>query len=44
MNFYTTLNTSFQSVIGPAPTFAPGAIYNGLLFALYAFQANTTLN
>jgi len=43
INFYNTLNASNQSILGPSPNFAPGALYHGLLFAIYALQADIAL-
>ena len=38
INFYSPLNDTNQSVIGAAPYFQSGAIYYGLLFALYSLR------
>jgi hypothetical protein len=39
INFYNPLTPSNQSVFGAAPNFEPGAIYYGLLFAIYALRS-----
>lgn len=44
INFYNSLNVSYQSVLGKAPYFSPGALYHGLLFAIYALSPNPTLS
>ncbi len=38
INFYNPFVPSNQSVIGSAPNFEPGAIYYGILFAIYAIR------
>jgi len=40
INFYNPLSFSNQSIIGSTSTSAPGAIYYGLLFAIYALQGS----
>ena len=39
IDFYNTFQNSYQSVLGPAPSFAPNPIYYGLLMSIYV-QAN----
>ena len=43
IDFFTTFNSSYQSVIGSAPEFEPSPIYYGLLLGIYCLTDNNVL-